>query len=331
MTDHLHARLGDYLLHHDSTRWAGALGPLVAISGGWASDLYTFTTASAGPGDGPATTWVLKTYAPTAHGLGCAQREWRALTRLHPAGYPVPQAVAFEPDARHLGRPFIVMDHIPGETLWHLHEAGDPAGKAALTQAFVEALVALHALDPRLLQPEGAWTDPQGYVDDEVEQIRRDSQSSPHDLAAVVRWLQRGKHAVPCHEPALLHRDYHPWNVLVDDARHLWVIDWDWRVGDARFDLAWTRTIMQRSGFDAFSDTVRDQYARHSDRPLDDLDYFEVLATVRWLLNVLAAVESDRSSGTEAQAGFRQFLVEPVRRAQELLREHTGVDVDIEL
>ena len=331
MTDHLHERLGAHLVRHDPARWAGALGPLVAVSGGWASDLCTFTTPPATPCDDPSITWVLKTYAPNPHGLGCAEREWRALTCLHAAGYPVPEPVVLEADARHLGRPFIVMSHVPGATFWHLYEAADPGGRAALTQAFVERLVALHALDPRLLGPDAAAAGPYGYVDAEVEQVRRDSEDSPHDLAGVVRWLEHGKHGVPCHEPALLHRDFHPWNVLVDDAGRLWVIDWDCRVGDARFDLAWTRTIMQRSGFDAFSDAVRQEYARQSDRLLEGLDYFEVLATVRWLLNVLATVESDRSAGTEAQAGFRQFLAEPVRRAQALLRRRTGVGVDIKL
>ena len=139
MSDHLHERLGAHLVRHDPARWAGALGPLVALSGGWASDLYTFTTPPATPGGGPAITWVLKTYANDAHGLGCARREWRALTCLRAAGRPVPQAVVFEPDARHLGRPFVVMSHIRGDTFWHLHEAADPAGRAALTRGLRRA------------------------------------------------------------------------------------------------------------------------------------------------------------------------------------------------
>ncbi|MFT4166955.1 MAG: hypothetical protein QM650_17085 [Microlunatus sp.] len=68
---------------------------------------------------------------------------------------------------------------------------------------------------------------------------------------------------------------------------------------------------------------IRDEYARQVGRSLGDIDYFEVLTTARWLLNVLpaAAVWED----------FRTFLVDPVRRAQQILSEHIGLEVHIRL
>ena len=330
--DRLRSRLFGYFARHDPDQSVRSLGPLVMLTGGWASSLYSFTLEQAEVGDALATTVVLKTYAPGARGRGHARREWRALTRLRVMNYPVPRVIIFEPDDRHLGHPFIVMDHIAGASFWHVFEAADPVAQAQLAQLFVAQLVALHALDPHLLEPAACLTHPYGYIERELEQLRRDSVNSPHAmLPEVVQWLEQRKRAVPCERPAILHRDYHPWNVLVDAAEHLWVIDWDWRIGDARFDLAWTCMLMRRSGFRAFSSAVRDEYARQSDRSLDGLAYFEVLTTVRWLLNVLPSAESDVRSDSAARADFRTFLVGPVRQAQAFLRECTGIHVNMRM
>lgn len=329
--DQLQFRLTAYFARHSPEQPTRSLGPLVVLTGGWASSLYTFTLQRAGLGDAPATTLVLKMYAPNARGREHATREWRALTHLRVMNYAVPRVILFEPDARHLGQPFIVMNYIPGTSFWHVFEAADPVTQARLTQLFVARLVALHALEPHLLEPVTPLQ-PHSYIERELERLRRDSANSPHArLSEIVQWLERRKQAVPCERPAILHRDYHPWNVLIDTAEHLWVIDWNWQIGDARFDLAWTCTLLQRSGFHAFGSAVRDEYARQTDRSLDELAYFEVLTTVRWLLNVLPSVEPDGLLGAAARADFRAFLVEPVRRAQTFLQERTGVDVNIRM
>jgi aminoglycoside phosphotransferase (APT) family kinase protein len=328
--DQLQSRLAIYFDRRSADRSMRSLGPPVKLAGGWASGLYTFPLRRAELGDALATTVVLKMYAPNARGREHATREWRALTYLRGVGYSVPHLILFEPDARHLGHPFIVMDYVPGTSFWHAFEAGDPVLQAQLTRSFVAQLVALHALDPHLLEPAAVLTHPYSYVEHELEQLRHDGANSPHvTVVGVVEWLEQRKQAVPCERPAVLHRDYHPWNVLVDAAAQLWVVDWDWRIGDARFDLAWTRMLMQRSGFHAFSSDIRDEYARQSDRSLDALLYFEVLATVRWLLNVLPSTESDEMLDAAARADFRAFLVEPVRQAQTFLQDRTGIDVDV--
>ncbi len=323
MHDLLQSRLNAYLARCSPERRHLSPGPLVTLAGGWASSLYTFTVDRAASDD-PLVS-VLKLYAPDAGGREHAEREWRALTRLRAIDYPVPHAILCEPDAHHLGHPFIVMDHISGTSFWQAFEAAEPATRSELTRSFVAQLVALHALDPRLLEPAAdVVTPPYGWLGHELDRLHRDSAGSPHTiLAEIVSWLEGRKQAVPCERPAILHRDYHPWNVLVDETGQLRVVDWDWQIGDARFDLAWMCTLMQRSDFPAFSRAVRDEYARQSDRSLGDLSYFEVLTTVRWLLNVLP--------NAARRPDFREFLVEPVRRAQTFLQEHTGITVDIRI
>jgi len=160
--------------------------------------------------------------------------------------------------------------------------------------------------------PEFTLAQPYVIIDHRLDHLRRDSQHSPYrTLTEVVQWLEQRKQTVPCDRPAILHRDYHPWNVLIDATERAWVIDWDWQIGDACFALTWTLVLMRRSGFDSFSTAVHAQYAQQSERSLDALAYFEVLTTVRWLLNVTYAVDS-QAMPPAAMADFRKFLVEPV-------------------
>ena len=331
-SDQLHCHLTAYLAHRSARPSVPARGPLTALKGGWASSLYAFTQQATELNGAAARTLVLKLYVPTRQGREHATREWHALRQLRGADYPVPQGILFEPDARPLGSPFIVMDYVPATSLWHVFEVADAGRQAALTQAFVTQLLALQALDPRILQPTASSRDPYSYLDHELALLRRDSEDSPHVmLPRVVDWLEQGKESVPCERPAILHRDYHPWNVLVDADEQLWVIDWDWQIGDPRFDLAWTCMLMERSGFHSFSSDVEDEYERLGGRGAEGLGYFKVLTTVRWLLNVLPPEDPDVPVDDAARAEFRAFLIDPVRRAQTFLAERTGVDVRVEL
>jgi len=47
-------------------------------------------------------------------------------------------------------------------------------------------------------------------------------------LLPVVEWLCAHEDEVNDLKPAILHRDYHPWNVVVDENKNAKVIDWVW-------------------------------------------------------------------------------------------------------
>ncbi|WP_328291355.1 phosphotransferase family protein [Kineococcus sp. NBC_00420] len=332
--DQLRSRLATYLSRPGSGNLGASPGPLQGVSGGWASSLYTFDLRRGEHSATPAVRLVLKTYAPDDDGRVHAAREWRALEQLRTVDYPVPRGVLLEFDTAHLGRPFVVMEHVAGVTLWQAHEAADPSTQAQLVSAFATQLAALHALDPRLLEPTATDQGAYDHIDRELTQLHHDSDSLPRaGLSDVLRWLHDRRHLVPCRRSVVLHRDYHPWNVLVDGSGRPTVLDWDWRIGDPRFDLAWTSTLMQRSGFDAFARAVRGEYAVTAAMgdPLEGFAYFEVLTTVRWLLNVLPSIGPTSRLNAATRAEFSAFLVRPVREARELLRARAEIDVEVQV
>lgn len=327
----LQLRLMAYIADHNSGRAEQLVGPLVLLTGdGFANCLYTFTLTGGEAGSVTTTTLVLKVFSPDLRGREHAEREWRALAHLCVIDHLTPYAKLLELDGRYLGSPFIVMDYISGSSFWRLFEISDSTVQDRLTRSFAARLVTLHSVDPQLLEPAAVPIDPYGYIEQELELLRHDSEDSPYGmLTNIVRWLQERKHDVPCERMVILHRDYHPWNVLVDAPEHLWVIDWDWRIGDARFDVAWTCMLMQRSEFSTFGTAFREEYMRQSGQALELFSYFEVLATMRWLLNVLPAAKLDVVSESAMKTDFQSFLVDPVRRAVTFLQQRTGIAVQL--
>ncbi|MFT4166953.1 MAG: phosphotransferase [Microlunatus sp.] len=149
--EELQVRLRAYFAAQSPEEPTSSVGPLKELKGGWANSLYAFTLQQGGSNGQLPRDLVIKMYSPDARGLEHADREWRALTQLGATGYPVPRIECYELGGRSLGRPFIVMDSIPGIAFWDVFEAADPAGQTRLTQKFVAPLVALHEVEPRVL------------------------------------------------------------------------------------------------------------------------------------------------------------------------------------
>src|SRR5215207_2125861 len=139
------------------------------------------------------------------------------------AGLPVPAVVAAGSWRHH---PVHVLDWSPGAPLAHVlqHGAIDLRRARALGIAFGKVQAAIHAVPvPDELADRSLRWQAWGGPDPELQRVLAD---------------------LPEQRPALLHLDYHPMNVLVEDDRVTAVLDWaNARAGDPRADFARTLSI----------------------------------------------------------------------------------------
>jgi aminoglycoside phosphotransferase (APT) family kinase protein len=181
----------------------------------------------------------------SAHDMG---REYRVLSKLHPA-YPLaPKVLLFCDDESILGSPFYLMERISGIIIRRDPPAGWPFTSETarrLSESFVDNLARLHALDYAAM---GLATlgKPQGYLARQVTGwMERYHDSETHDLPEVARiaaWLK--EHMPVASDAALIHNDYKYDNVVLDPeetTRIMGVLDWEMStIGDPLTDLGTT-------------------------------------------------------------------------------------------
>jgi aminoglycoside phosphotransferase (APT) family kinase protein len=182
----------------------------------------------------------------TAHDMG---REYRVLSRLHAAYPKAPRALLHCDDPEVIGAPFYIMERVRGVIL-RRREA--PAGfdlpperMRAISEAAVEGLAELHAVDLRAAGLEGLGH-PQGYVARQVEGwtgrwLASRTDDVP-DLDRAAAWLAANQPPqTPASGAALLHNDYKYDNLVLhpeEPSRIVAVLDWEMAtVGDPLMDL----------------------------------------------------------------------------------------------
>jgi aminoglycoside phosphotransferase (APT) family kinase protein len=181
----------------------------------------------------------------SAHDMG---REHRILSALAPVYPKAPRPLAFCDDASVLGAPFYLMERVRGVILRPGVAALEdvaPADRRAISEAVVDALAELHALDYTRVGLAGLGHH-EGYVERQVRGwAGRYQAARTHDLEAMDRvaaWLDAHRPAEGA--PAFIHNDFKHDNVVLDPerlSRVLAVLDWEMAtVGDPLMDLGST-------------------------------------------------------------------------------------------
>ena len=216
-----------------------ALAPtsgLVALGGGLANRNERIELIT-----GPA---VLRRPPPGVLAAGASDmaREWRVVSALAPHVPLVPRGLAFCDDTAVLGTPFLVIEYRAGIAIGGRLPAG--ADAAALLDATLTAMVALHALSPDAVGL-GDLGKPEGFY---ARQLRgwagRAAAVWPDSLPPFASALIAALETIPPPQdaaPVLLHMDLKPDNLLVDSATMApqAMIDWDMATrGPRGFDLA---------------------------------------------------------------------------------------------
>lgn len=218
---------------------------------------------------------------------------------------PVPTVLWYEDDTSVLGRPFIVMDRVPGRIPsdnpgYHfagwLHDL-DAEGQRVIFENSVEVLAAIHRVDWRRAGLESSLREGLDAELDYWDHYLDWATDSHGDGAgrgraaivdAALRWCVEHR---PVESPsALVWGDTRLGNIVYDDDGAVRaVLDWEMAtLGPPELDLGWylfiERTALQfapqLAGFPGRADTIA-AYERALGRSVVDIDWYELWGGVR--------------------------------------------------
>lgn len=182
------------------------------------------------------------TKVKSAHDMG---REFRVLSKLHNA-YPLaPAVLLYCDDDTIIGTPFYLMERLRGVIIRRDPPPALQLSAVAarqLSEAFVENLARLHALDYTVMGLADIGR-PEGYLQRQVSGwIERYAGSKTHDFREVepiATWMRQ--HMPPVAVATLIHNDYKYDNIVLNPEKPteiIGVLDWEMStIGDPLTDL----------------------------------------------------------------------------------------------
>lgn len=196
--------------------------------------------------------------------------EQAALLAASEAGMPAPVWIASDPEGRECGYPAVLMSCLPGSVI--LERQASPAWLQALGQAIAR----LHGVPAR----EMAWRY-FTYVSLEALEV-------PGWTGEPAAWrsiLDTVKGPRPEYAPCLIHRDYHPANVLWAEGAISGIVDWiNACEGPAGIDTGHCRlNLVQLYGVQAADDFLAAYLAAPGASPLAANPYWDMLCLVEIL------------------------------------------------
>jgi len=306
-----------------------AISEVEDMTSGWEAELYSYVVEYEAEGRTLREERVARIY----QGNVAAQKaagEFKVISGLAGAGYPVPEVFHLETDGTILGGPFIIMERVKGRNLSEAYHTVSEEEAGALMAEFARIWVDLHNLDGARLFPEDF---PRGDMQDYLDELfvsakRRIDETGIGWLQPVIDWLEEHRATVTPEKLCIIHQDYHTENVMVRESGSLVVLDWTaTKAGDYRADLAWTVLLMSTYDDPALREIILESYEEASGREVRDMEFFDVLAVGRRLIDV----SSSFAVGAE-NVGLRPGALDQMRESKdhlhkvyELLIERTGL------
>jgi aminoglycoside phosphotransferase (APT) family kinase protein len=284
---------------------------------GWESEIYAFTLSYGPPGKRINQKRVLRLL--TGGGADTGKGEFQTLSMLNKAGYPVPHVYALGDPDDGFGRPFIIMQRIEGGDFSACFPHS-PADDLQPLINFIHLFRQLHTLDwrPYVDDPEklAPSDDPYFHFDREMRLYHQYLiQSGFTMFEPLMTWISARREKAFCAESSVIHRDFHPDNILEDQDGVLYVVDWtSAEISDYRFDLVWTLTLTLAYSGEVRKQMVLDEYERQLGHPVPELALFEVISILRRIGTVMISL----GAGAET-LGMRPETVEAMRKDRDPL------------
>ncbi|MFW9852509.1 MAG: phosphotransferase family protein, partial [Candidatus Thorarchaeota archaeon] len=156
------------------------------------------------------------------------------------------------------------------------------------------------------------------------------NQSEIHELQPILDWLIERKNDAYSERASILHRDFHPHNILVTKEGEAFVIDWAaCTIGDYREDLGWSLLLTHAYTNKEIRNKILELYEKEKGSEVKNIEYFEILAILRRfsdILNIFKFGAKTAGMRDEATQQIKETIFH-MRRIYELLEEKTGIKI----
>jgi len=271
-------------------------------------------------------------------------REYRVLHALNGTDVPHPEAIAACDDESVMGSSFYLMGLVDGwspmstRRVWPAPFDTDLTARSGLAYQLVDGIAKLAKVDWKARGLEG-FGKPEGFHERQVDRwfahLAAFQFREIPGLDVAGEWLRT--HKPRWWEPGIIHGDYQFANVMFAHGapgRLAAIVDWEMAtIGDPLLDLGWvimgwSNTDEDRSGAYVDMEGMPDRddlleyYSKESGRPVDDIDYYVVLARFKIAIVLeggyarVVTGEADNPS----TAAFGPVVLDMAAKAAELAR-----------
>src|SRR5579871_721671 len=188
------------------------------LGSGFETDVFVFSLREAGD-RAEQQNYILRLYAGEDTAAKAA-REFAVMRSLHNIGYPVPGVQMIGTADSPFGRPFLIMEYIPGESMGAAYWSKSENPPIKLQGTLMHLMHRLHQLKPTTILPESPLANvsaPHAGVASELasltELLERLEGREPASLRKVFVWLVSRLTTVSEDRLSVIHGDFHPNNV----------------------------------------------------------------------------------------------------------------------
>jgi aminoglycoside phosphotransferase (APT) family kinase protein len=270
------------------------------LSGGASRETWSFSAVTA---EGDARALILQRDVrdgpDRAMGL-----EARLLAAAAKADVPVPAVLTSSDDPAALGSPFLLLDHVEGETIPRkiLREAAFEQTRPRLAGQCGQILARLHSLDPDQVEGlEGG--DPLGRYREVLDEL-----GEPHPAFELAfRFLEGNR--PPAAPDVVVHGDFRHGNLIIGPDGVRAVIDWELgHRGQPLEDLGWLCVKAWRFGKDlpvggfGTYDQLVEAYEAAGGGPVDRdaLRWWETFGVLKWGIICMMQANTHTSGATRS-------------------------------
>lgn len=295
MATDIQKRLVNYFERKSPTRENIRISNLKRISDGWENDVYLFTIKYVEGSKQSSEKLVLRVY-PGDNSIQKSEREFKAMKRLYEADFPVPEVLILELDISYLGKPFVIMEKIDGQSMGKVIDNSSENKKQKLLNLFCSIFVKLHKLDWKPFVSDLSLKAEKSSEVFQYEILKMHSYLQTfqkYEFKPVLDWLKGRMSDICWRSLSVIHLDYHPYNILLTDDGAPFVIDWtNVRIFDYRFDLAWTLLLTSTYDNPEARELILSEYEKIANYKVEQIEYFEVAASLRRLFSISVSLSN---------------------------------------